>query len=597
MSEVRSYTNEFTVKVDGAPLADDVEVLLERVLVDDALTVPDFAELAFRDPERIVIAEGRFKLGGQLEVLVDQASLWKGAITALEAEVDDLGSRTVVRGYDASLRLVAGRRTASYLDMKASDIAAKIAGEHGLSNKVDATSTVHKHVAQVNERDWDFLWRLADAVGHVVRVVDTTLHFTKSETLSSAPQTGDLQAGNPRQLVLGQNVRDLKMTVTAAAAVKEVEVRGWDPAQQKEVVSKEQVRHQQVQGGATPAKLAAASKGKQVRIARPDLQTQGETGALAKAVANGLGDTSTELTAVAMGHPDLKAGAAVSIGLAGEPFDGKYILSSARHIYDADEGYRTEVVVSPGSDRSLYGLTHAGGGAQAAVGGVVPGIVTSVSDPDGLGRVKVKFPWLDDTYESWWARVVMVGAGNGRGLDLLPEVNDEVLVALEGGDPGRPFVLGGLYSGKNKASTSTGDAKLPKDSGGKIEQRSLTSRSGLALRMTDLAGKEGIYLGHATPAKGSLEFRYGDKKVALTQEGELVVTVKGSPGTVTIDAQGDVKITTKGKVAVEATQDLSLKGLNVSIEAQANLKMKAGATGELSSNAPMTIKGAIVQIN
>ncbi len=597
MSDARSYTNEFTVKVNGSALADDVEVLLERILVDDALTVPDLAELAFRDPERIVISKGGFKLGAELEVLVDTASLWKGAVTSLEVEVDDLGSRTVVRGYDASLRLLAGRRTASYLDMKASDIASRLASANGLGSKIDATSAVHKHVAQINERDWDFLWRLADAVGHVVRVVDTTLHFTKAETLSSAPSEGTPQARDPRQLVLGQNVRDLRMTVTASAAVKEVEVRGWDPTQQKEIVSKEQVRHQQTQSGATPTKLAEASRGKQVRLARPDLETQAETAALAKAAATDLGDTSTELTAVALGHPDLKAGAAISVGLAGEPFDGKYILSSARHIYDADEGYRTEVVVSPGSDRSLYGLAQSGGEDAAHVGGVVPGIVTSAADPDGLGRVKVKFPWLDDSYESWWARVVMVGAGSGRGLDLLPEVNDEVLVALEGGDPGRPFVLGGLYSGKNKASTSIGDAKLPKDSSGKIEQRSLTSRSGLALRMTDLAGKEGIYLGHATPAKGSLEFRYGDKKVALTQEGELIVTVKGSPGTVTIDAQGDVRITTKGKVAVEATQDLSLKGLNVNIEAQANLKMKAGATGELTSNAPMTIKGAIVQIN
>ena len=37
--------------------------------------------------------------------------------------------------------------------------------------------------------------------------------------------------------------------------------------------------------------------------------------------------------------------------------------------------------------------------------GVVVGVVTNNQDPDGMGRVKVKFPWLSDADESNWARV------------------------------------------------------------------------------------------------------------------------------------------------------------------------------------------------
>ena len=62
--------------------------------------------------------------------------------------------------------------------------------------------------------------------------------------------------------------------------------------------------------------------------------------------------------------------------------------------------------------------------------GVTVGVVTNNQDPDGLGRVKVRFPWLSDDDESFWARVVTPMAGNGRGLYLLPEVDDEVLVAF-----------------------------------------------------------------------------------------------------------------------------------------------------------------------
>ena len=61
------------------------------------------------------------------------------------------------------------------------------------------------------------------------------------------------------------------------------------------------------------------------------------------------------------------------------------------------------------------------------IGGVVVGVVTNNQDPDGLGRVKVRFPWLSEEHESHWARMVTPMAGNDRGFYMLPEVDDEVL--------------------------------------------------------------------------------------------------------------------------------------------------------------------------
>ena len=82
--------------------------------------------------------------------------------------------------------------------------------------------------------------------------------------------------------------------------------------------------------------------------------------------------------------------------------------------------------------------------------GMVIGIVTNNQDPDKLGRVKVRFPWLSDEDESQWARMLTPMAGDNRGMYFIPEVDDEVLVAFEQGDMRFPYILGALWNGEDK---------------------------------------------------------------------------------------------------------------------------------------------------
>ena len=83
------------------------------------------------------------------------------------------------------------------------------------------------------------------------------------------------------------------------------------------------------------------------------------------------------------------------------------------------------------------------------VAGVAIGIVTSVNDPEGRGRVRLNFPWLD-LNSSDWAPVAAPMAGSKRGVFFMPEVDDEVLVAFEHGDFDHPFVVGFLWNGVDK---------------------------------------------------------------------------------------------------------------------------------------------------
>jgi len=90
--------------------------------------------------------------------------------------------------------------------------------------------------------------------------------------------------------------------------------------------------------------------------------------------------------------------------------------------------------------------------------------------------VKVTFPTFGDI-ESAWMEVLTSGAGSGKGLIALPDVNDDVLVLLFHGDPAHGVVIGGLYG-----------ASGPPDSGvvsGAVKRYTLVTAGGQRVKFDD----------------------------------------------------------------------------------------------------------------
>jgi uncharacterized protein involved in type VI secretion and phage assembly len=169
--------------------------------------------------------------------------------------------------------------------------------------------------------------------------------------------------------------------------------------------------------------------------------------------------------------------------------------------------------------------------------GVVVGLVTNNQDPDHLGRVKVKFPWLGDDDESAWARVAAPMAGKNRGLFMLPEVDDEVLVVFEHGDPRFPYVLGGLWNGADTPPETNSD--------GKNAVRLIRSRSGHVIRLVDTDG--------------------GEKIEIIDKTGHNSLTLDSESNTVTISApQGTIKLSAQ-EIQIEASNTVTIKGATVNI--------------------------------
>jgi uncharacterized protein involved in type VI secretion and phage assembly len=116
--------------------------------------------------------------------------------------------------------------------------------------------------------------------------------------------------------------------------------------------------------------------------------------------------------------------------------------------------------------------------------GVVLGIVVDLEDPDGLGRIKVTFPMLDNQTQSEWARIATPFASSAAGLFFQPEVDDEALVSFLDGDMTRPYIVGFLYSGQNLP---------PEDTPAK---RTIKSISGHFLTFDDTEGEENCVYQH-----------------------------------------------------------------------------------------------------
>ena len=120
--------------------------------------------------------------------------------------------------------------------------------------------------------------------------------------------------------------------------------------------------------------------------------------------------------------------------------------------------------------------------AAGNLNGVVVALVTSVHDPEDLGRVELKFPWLSDSQKSPLARVAAPLAGKKRGLYYMPEVDDEVLVAFEHGDFSHPYIIGYLWNGVDKPPET------------ETENRVIVTPGGHTLRFEDKAGARRVVL-------------------------------------------------------------------------------------------------------
>ncbi|MBB0244906.1 VgrG-related protein [Streptomyces alkaliphilus] len=571
MAEV-SFSSVLDVSVGGKALHSVPGTELVEGWVSQGAGVPAAFRLVFRDPHYTALGLLGVRFGTPVVItpVADGQGiadpLFTGEVAGMETDFDGAGSFTIIRGYDHGFRLMRRSRVKAYRGETAASIARRLASENGVPiGRIDATDGEYEFISQSGETDWDFLGRLAEENKRVMSIdAEGRFHFIDPKPASGAPAPQGVTDPNPLVLHAGSDVLHLRAAVTAGDQVSGVEARGWNVTTKREVVASVANPSTKRFGiGTSPSDAAGAFP--DVTLVDADIPRDRDPDAerAAKALADDIASSFAELEITVHGNPRVRPGTPVFLNGVGDRFTGRYTITSVEHILD-EGAYRTVATVSGRQWRSLYGVASGGGPASGSrLPGVTIAIVDDVTDPLRQGRVKLRFPWLDDTYVSDWARVTQWGGKGGGGIFPL-EVNDEVLVAFDRGAFDHPYVVGGLYNGVDDP-TPVPDVPLYDGPRNEAARHTLSDRQGNRIDLLSRrAGRNGVRM-----ASG---------------DGKLTINLDRTGTEITVDSDGAIAITGGGNVSVDAGGDLTLK-------AGRKLSLASGGDLDIRSRGNLTAEG------
>lgn len=573
------------VMIEGEPLPQDLAKALGPCWVESSVNLPAAFHLTFRADARLLMPRfsALLRIGARVAVYAVAGGQGKdiplitGVVTGLETEYRDGISTTILRGFDHSFKMVRHRRAAGYYNKTAAEIVRDLAGLDGVeAGIIEPTSPRYTVITQPNISDWQFVLYLADASDMEADFDrEGLLRFRKARPAASGMDAGNGEQ-NPFVLEFDDNMLLCRTGVTASDQVSMVRSRGWNEDERKLLVrSAGAASNTDIEIGTTPGEIVSEFGPATLTETGTPYGTSTQTERAADSLAADVTSAFAELEVQVRGQPKLVPGLVVALKGAGQPFDGTYTVTATRHVFDNANDYTTWVWVTGRQVRTLYGL--ASGGLQPAprIDGVVNAIVTDINDPKQQGRVKVRFPWFNDTYVTDWVRTVQFGGHKGGGV-FSPEVEDEVLVAFDRGVMDYPYVIGGLYS---NPENSPSPHDVPLETGGRLNRRSFVSRSGQRLEILDAASLTGVRL------------RSGDEKLTVVLDQTQTKIAISSDGTIDVTGKGDVTVRSAGNLTIEAPR-VTIKGA-VTIEGDTSITGAVAIKGALSQTGVTTMSGDV----
>lgn len=565
---------EFNTQVLGISVRNEVNriPIATIVLRDGNAAESDFSisnDKVFEPGKEITIKLGRDQ---------KNAVVFKGLVVKQRISISDQAeSNLIIECRDKADKMTRGRFSKYYEKKKDSDVIKTLIGNHGLSNKVDATTLQHAELVQYHCSDWDFMLSRAEVNGMLVSVSEGKVNVVKPDT-STSPVL---------KLLYGATLLEFDAELDARQQWAKVKARSWDYKAHKLFEAESSSVSFSEAGNLTGKKLADTVGPEEYELAhsgqvlKEELKAWADGCMLRSRLAKIRGSARILVGSTNVAPLDM-----VEFQGVGKRFNGKVFVTGIRHEL---AGGTWDTVIQFGLSPDWFAFQHddiidrPASGLLPAMRGLQIGKVVKIEqDPDGEDRIQVRLPVLDAGAAGVWARVAALDAGKERGTFFRPEVDDEVIVGFINDDPRDPVVLGMLHSSKFPAPLQG-----IKDTN---HEKGIFTRSKLRIHFHD----ETKTITIDTPAGNAITMDEKEKTIKIVDQNKNEVVMESNG--ITIKSPKDIKIDAGGALKLSAKTDLSLDATNIKIKAKSQLNAE-GAMMALKSQGIAELKGSLVKIN
>ncbi|WP_118974059.1 phage baseplate assembly protein V [Taibaiella koreensis] len=457
-------SNKVKITISGQ----EGEIQFSSLMISQRLCDVNSFSFIWRDQQDQEVTLNTYKafydknLGAEVNIGIDEQFTFKGLIQGISCfNQYQHNIEYEITGSGLPARLDGMQHCTSWSGKTLQEIVRDIAPADQIKNEPTCSETLY-YTVQYNQTAFEFLSMMAARHGQWFFYDGTKMVLGKPEGMAS-----------PQKITLGRNtVFDVR--IRARIFRPEANIVGFDRYKGEKTAHNKDVPDY---GGTglvdTGAKKGKAVFGKEylahyVNSANQNLMgKENELHQHAQAAASTFLHANSYLS-------QIRIGSAIQLEESNGTGAGTYIVTEIYHSSSGVNNYQNQFSAIPAENQAppytnpdLYAWCYP-----------QPAVVKQNEDKDGLARVKVQFPWQPQNETSPWLSVVVPHAGNGKGFRFLPELEDEVMVDFVNNNAERPFVMGAVYSEKNKSG-------VPADGN---DVKIIGSRTGRMIAINDKLG-------------------------------------------------------------------------------------------------------------
>ncbi len=586
-----SVVPEVQIKVGNCEIDEVIQVVLhQECMKQHILTVQVRRDHLEKETESLFKTTQKF-LGEKLQMRIksdyNEIAHFKGIVTEIKTTRTEENPGDLIEIYASSPDILLADKSDynTYIDQSLSEIVLSVLNNYGLGVPAEVSprpNTDIEYVTQYDESAYDFLSRLAVRYGQWFFYDGTSVYF------GALPQ-------KINKLVYGRDLFNMRLTMKLTSFLYDYFLCDYRANTQHKVSSE-----------ATECRIPKLSdspyeSSKQLFQHRSSHFFQGKlnlagvyddlqkTVKLSKAAS-----VSNLLVCNAQtDNPNLSLGSVVEITEKMHAQDkekqlnhGKFIVIGLEHRLDKNGNYFNEFVAIP-FDIEAPPYTNPD---LFVIAEPHYATVKDNADPNGMGRIKVCFPWQetqDENIETPWLRIANPYAGQEKGFFFIPEVGEEVLVGFESGNVDKPYVLGGMYHGHHKTPEGWRSDKN--------DIKAIRTRSGHTVEFVDKEGGEEvrIYDGEEGNHQYAITLASHDGSVTLEARGDMVIKAEN----IRISANQNIELEASD-ISQKANQSFGLiAATKMSLDGGAQMEQKASASFSVDGGGQLRQKASIIKIN